>query len=156
MIRRPPRSTLFPYTTLFRSAADAVALALGFHHAIKKTPDLGQRFNARVRKAGIDGALDERADNPVQDRVTELFLAPEVVVEAPLADVARGEDVVERSGIVALDLHEPRRCRDDGIAGRLSVTEARRPCRHCVPTSRYGDYPRTTPRVKSRNDSSSF
>src|SRR3712207_9371201 len=24
MIRRPPRSTLFPYTTLFRSAADAV------------------------------------------------------------------------------------------------------------------------------------
>src|SRR3712207_7244556 len=25
MIRRPPRSTLFPYTTLFRSGADAVA-----------------------------------------------------------------------------------------------------------------------------------
>src|SRR2546429_5423660 len=28
MIRRPPRSTLFPYTTLFRSA-----VALGFHCA---------------------------------------------------------------------------------------------------------------------------
>src|SRR2546430_9684105 len=27
MIRRPPRSTLFPYTTLFRSAADAPARA---------------------------------------------------------------------------------------------------------------------------------
>src|SRR5258708_13046829 len=26
MIRRPPRSTLFPYTTLFRSAADQVRL----------------------------------------------------------------------------------------------------------------------------------
>src|SRR5437667_1737482 len=26
MIRRPPRSTLFPYTTLFRSAATAVAM----------------------------------------------------------------------------------------------------------------------------------
>src|SRR2546425_5108687 len=26
MIRRPPRSTLFPYTTLFRSAAPAVAM----------------------------------------------------------------------------------------------------------------------------------
>src|SRR2546430_6414813 len=24
MIRRPPRSTLFPYTTLFRSSADAI------------------------------------------------------------------------------------------------------------------------------------
>src|SRR3712207_8965972 len=28
MIRRPPRSTLFPYTTLFRSA-----LAIAIHHA---------------------------------------------------------------------------------------------------------------------------
>src|SRR2546430_17173144 len=27
MIRRPPRSTLFPYTTLFRSAGDADAIA---------------------------------------------------------------------------------------------------------------------------------
>src|SRR3989442_15766115 len=44
MIRRPPRSTLFPYTTLFRSAddeakmADAEALGhqaiLGQHHVI--------------------------------------------------------------------------------------------------------------------------
>src|SRR2546427_9541840 len=31
MIRRPPRSTLFPYTTLFRSAlSDGHAVALGF------------------------------------------------------------------------------------------------------------------------------
>src|SRR3712207_97398 len=29
MIRRPPRSTLFPYTTLFRSDLDLVAFALG-------------------------------------------------------------------------------------------------------------------------------
>src|SRR2546427_2039902 len=29
MIRRPPRSTLFPYTTLFRSDADVGATALG-------------------------------------------------------------------------------------------------------------------------------
>src|SRR3712207_7230068 len=28
MIRRPPRSTLFPYTTLFRSVSDRDALAL--------------------------------------------------------------------------------------------------------------------------------
>src|SRR3712207_6998452 len=30
MIRRPPRSTLFPYTTLFRSATDAEA-----HHLLE-------------------------------------------------------------------------------------------------------------------------
>src|ERR1035438_6163273 len=38
MIRRPPRSTLFPYTTLFRSEirrlqpADVVSLLLGHYH----------------------------------------------------------------------------------------------------------------------------
>src|SRR2546430_13641919 len=37
MIRRPPRSTLFPYTTLFRSPSDAFAVAMthlrtGLHH----------------------------------------------------------------------------------------------------------------------------
>src|SRR3712207_7211509 len=30
MIRRPPRSTLFPYTTLFRSGEPAEAPAVGF------------------------------------------------------------------------------------------------------------------------------
>src|SRR5260370_18131143 len=30
MIRRPPRSTLFPYTTLFRSDADPEASAIAF------------------------------------------------------------------------------------------------------------------------------
>src|SRR5258708_10775354 len=30
MIRRPPRSTLFPYTTLFRSRAKKILAGLGF------------------------------------------------------------------------------------------------------------------------------
>src|SRR2546426_8450451 len=46
MIRRPPRSTLFPYTTLFRSCVleddlerPAPALALGeMHHAAEQPP----------------------------------------------------------------------------------------------------------------------
>src|SRR5256885_9379717 len=40
MIRRPPRSTLFPYTTLFRSAHHRTG---GRGEMIKKTP-LVQRF----------------------------------------------------------------------------------------------------------------
>src|SRR3712207_9115569 len=40
MIRRPPRSTLFPYTTLFRSrpqrAVGAFALALELQHAVNE------------------------------------------------------------------------------------------------------------------------
>src|SRR5256885_11638565 len=37
MIRRPPRSTLFPYTTLFRSMADGarVDLATLIHHVAR-------------------------------------------------------------------------------------------------------------------------
>src|SRR5215470_18292744 len=31
MIRRPPRSTLFPYTTLFRSERDAARAVFGAH-----------------------------------------------------------------------------------------------------------------------------
>jgi len=33
MIRRPPRSTLFPYTTLFRSASSRVLSTMGFDTA---------------------------------------------------------------------------------------------------------------------------
>src|SRR5687768_17883936 len=32
MIRRPPRSTLFPYTTLFRSKIQLLVLAKNIHH----------------------------------------------------------------------------------------------------------------------------
>src|SRR5436190_7249786 len=32
MIRRPPRSTLFPYTTLFRSHLEIAGRAQPFHH----------------------------------------------------------------------------------------------------------------------------
>src|SRR2546422_7325625 len=49
MIRRPPRSTLFPYTTLFRSLA-AAALALGAVGAFWLT-----RFARQVdRDPGLD------------------------------------------------------------------------------------------------------
>src|SRR5688572_31119884 len=44
MIRRPPRSTLFPYTTLFRSyvAADPLALGAHDHRAGLELPDAAQ------------------------------------------------------------------------------------------------------------------
>src|SRR3989442_11352559 len=43
MIRRPPRSTLFPYTTLFRSPAlvtDAIKLSSGGTSLAFQTPDI--------------------------------------------------------------------------------------------------------------------
>src|SRR5256885_11588197 len=49
MIRRPPRSTLFPYTTLFRSAGAQLALQrCGFQDAVERggvqALDLGLAF----------------------------------------------------------------------------------------------------------------
>src|SRR3712207_8156435 len=48
MIRRPPRSTLFPYTTLFRSAPDANACA-GTGIGRVDGPGAGRRRRAFVR-----------------------------------------------------------------------------------------------------------
>src|SRR6266511_5744292 len=55
MIRRPPRSTLFPYTTLFRSRADPLRGAPGgrsVHPAGPRPRDPGAR---RVRRSGTRG-----------------------------------------------------------------------------------------------------
>src|SRR5256885_9483918 len=54
MIRRPPRSTLFPYTTLFRSQARLPQARHGRHIAIRSSqeahgpPLLGPQGNLRV------------------------------------------------------------------------------------------------------------
>src|SRR5690348_17991519 len=50
MIRRPPRSTLFPYTTLFRSYADR------------------QHRRGRPRRAGAQGAAGRHAQAKGRDR----------------------------------------------------------------------------------------
>src|SRR3712207_9427136 len=47
MIRRPPRSTLFPYTTLFRSAVLDVALVLA------EAADLGAHLLADGEAGGV-------------------------------------------------------------------------------------------------------
>src|SRR5947208_6683790 len=45
MIRRPPRSTLFPYTTLFRSSARSI-------RSRRILPHVGCRANAGCSRAG--------------------------------------------------------------------------------------------------------
>src|SRR3712207_8720645 len=67
MIRRPPRSTLFPYTTLFRSDA---ALDLRVRDA---RGEQGERHRLVVRRllvdAGpIDGARSEEHTSELQSR----------------------------------------------------------------------------------------
>src|SRR3712207_8709338 len=54
MIRRPPRSTLFPYTTLFRSVGAIVSETLG---AMK----IVQAFGQEARESGRFSEAVERA-----------------------------------------------------------------------------------------------
>src|SRR3712207_9479970 len=66
MIRRPPRSTLFPYTTLFRSTHGAL-VGVRVTHA---EPGSGVAFRAgegvgTVTKPGLPLAVGEPAINPV-------------------------------------------------------------------------------------------
>src|SRR3712207_6897971 len=76
MIRRPPRSTLFPYTTLFRSrdggpvgggARRPLPAALGIGRLGQRRPD------ARRARAAVDGILHRsdlwrRGGTALQDR----------------------------------------------------------------------------------------
>src|SRR3989442_4530614 len=72
MIRRPPRSTLFPYTTLFRSARDGgrEAPASG-----SSAPDAPHRFGAASPGAG-PGLL---RPNRSEEHTSELQSRPHLV-----------------------------------------------------------------------------
>src|SRR3712207_8557728 len=59
MIRRPPRSTLFPYTTLFRSAVAAA------------TPDAPQRHVSYVFRVDDERLVIEIAGAPLQPLPSE-------------------------------------------------------------------------------------
>src|SRR5258708_22379548 len=66
MIRRPPRSTLFPYTTLFRSRAEAVVTA--------KAPDLDPAIRGEVARSVGIGAIKyaDLSSDRVKDYVFDL------------------------------------------------------------------------------------
>src|SRR2546425_8265761 len=64
MIRRPPRSTLFPYTTLFRSgeAQGAVAAAQVEHRSRRAVGEVAEQ----EQRAGVDGARREDVGGDVE------------------------------------------------------------------------------------------
>src|SRR3712207_7441094 len=68
MIRRPPRSTLFPYTTLFRSP-QRIGLSATQNPLEEVARFLvGPRRTATIVDAGIRKPLDLKIQVPVEDR----------------------------------------------------------------------------------------
>src|SRR3712207_7587879 len=68
MIRRPPRSTLFPYTTLFRSLTGVTAIAAGGSwgsHSLAVTGGTVKAWGSNVDGELGDGTTTQRS-TPVQ------------------------------------------------------------------------------------------
>ena len=79
MIRRPPRSTLFPYTTLFRSDGQSIAITaentkrlvvrlsdqlVNLDEPVSITVNGEEKFSGKVRRSAreIIRSLDQRGD----------------------------------------------------------------------------------------------
>src|SRR5690606_41987071 len=73
MIRRPPRSTLFPYTTLFRSLSDAPQCR-GRHRAKGRRQGLLYRRQDRHGREGDQWSLRQKegADPRSEEHTSEL------------------------------------------------------------------------------------
>src|SRR3712207_7598380 len=78
MIRRPPRSTLFPYTTLFRSAADMYAA--GFARGSEPLWPYHQSFywgvTQKTYRAEFDPAYDPACPGATVGTTLPEILAP--------------------------------------------------------------------------------
>src|SRR5438034_6316825 len=80
MIRRPPRSTLFPYTTLFRSGPFKVTISTPLAQMVKRAveaQEVTKRRQRREEKAGLSPARSEEHTSELQshsDLVCRLLL----------------------------------------------------------------------------------
>src|SRR2546427_5222997 len=72
MIRRPPRSTLFPYTTLFRSQVLSERLLEGLGGAEEERLHRPLRAAERLRHVAIGEAVDPREEERRDRKSTRL------------------------------------------------------------------------------------
>src|SRR2546426_5795682 len=76
MIRRPPRSTLFPYTTLFRSPRRRDAMFAGYYFA-----DQVQRYRVSPHKPRIDHVAQARSEEHTSELQSPCNLVCRLLLE---------------------------------------------------------------------------
>src|SRR2546422_4618724 len=68
MIRRPPRSTLFPYTTLFRSSTSS-------------SPPYSSEASHELTPGSVEGAQDPRSEEHTSELQSRLHLVCRLLLE---------------------------------------------------------------------------
>src|SRR5687768_18188253 len=82
MIRRPPRSTLFPYTTLFRSAEMALRFILGNPDVDVVIPGMRKAENVRRNVVASNaGPLPPRSEEHTSELQSRLHLVCRLLLE---------------------------------------------------------------------------
>src|SRR2546427_1316520 len=80
MIRRPPRSTLFPYTTLFRSPKDVVTIEFPIADTTEEHTErtYGQQYTCRFRGNTL---LDIRSEEHTSELQSQSNLVCRLLLE---------------------------------------------------------------------------
>src|SRR5256885_12850641 len=96
MIRRPPRSTLFPYTTLFRSQHDGLVVGAGLEQAFGQIARLRLRWRLGWLVKNGHGLNSVQAEEP------DIFYAatPTFEVGAPTDNIDRKSTRLNSSHLV--------------------------------------------------------
>src|SRR2546425_9405809 len=96
MIRRPPRSTLFPYTTLFRSLAAGATVAL-YHFSMSALNEPGRMETYLVTKAKI-WIISRSARGRSEEHTSELQSLAYLVCRLLLEKKKHGHSAIPGSG----------------------------------------------------------
>src|SRR3712207_7940763 len=81
MIRRPPRSTLFPYTTLFRSARSAARRCASESVRVAPTPALRPEWPAWPPAPTGHGASRPRSEEHTSELQSRQYLVCRLLLE---------------------------------------------------------------------------
>src|SRR2546427_8659152 len=97
MIRRPPRSTLFPYTTLFRSRGQGV---------LRRLETCGKPVIAAVNGFALGGGDDRLAAGRSEEHTSELQSQSNLVCRLLLEKKKKKNNYLQQSSSIHHSYHE--------------------------------------------------
>src|SRR2546426_5051804 len=100
MIRRPPRSTLFPYTTLFRSTAcPRYAAGAGTVDTVAMIDDVSGRFNVTMAYTRDSVQYDPRG---LRDRKSTRLNSSHLVISYAVFCLKKKTKKYRRAGVIII------------------------------------------------------